>query len=127
MARHRRQASPGQHRRLQSLAQPARRPEGVGESTRLQRTLHARGLPTHVRAPTRPPPRDVCHDHAVGVAHEPDELVLRTASSAPQTRAGRDMLHAPVDGGSASDADGAGASVPAAGSVRAASHSSAAA
>jgi hypothetical protein len=125
MPRHRRRASPGQHVRLQSLAQPARRPEGVGKPTRLQRTLHALGFPTHVRPPTRPPPRDVRHDHAVGVAHEPDELVLRTASSAPQARAGRDMLHAPVDGGSASDADGA--SAPAAGSLRAASHSSAAA
>jgi hypothetical protein len=128
MTRHGR--SRGQHRRVQPLAEPARRPERVREPSRLQRTLHARRLGAHVRPPAGPGSADVRDDDPVGAAYEPHQPALGTALPAPQTRARRDMLHASVDAGSApsvSDADGADASALGAGSRRAASHSSAAA
>ena len=113
------------HGQPQSLTRPARRPERVRETSRLQRALHALGLDAHVDAPAGPDPVHVRDNDAIRTSHEPDELVLGTALPAPQTRANRDMRHAPAVGGSASEA--AGASASAAGSARAASHSSAAA
>jgi hypothetical protein len=98
----------------------------VREAAPLQSALHAGELGTHIRAAARPPADDVGHDDAIAAAHESDELVTGTALPASQARAGRNMPHPSVDGGSAPGAEAVGASASGAGSRRAASHSSAA-
>jgi hypothetical protein len=128
MAGHGRRLACGQHDRLQSVRQPARRPERVREPSGLQRSFHALALRTHVGATPGSVPAGVDSDDAPGPAHQADELTLGAAVPTTQARASRDMPHVPVDGGSASGgAASAGASATGAGSARTASHSSAAA
>jgi len=107
----------------------------VPEPPRLQCSLHAIGHGAHVRAPARPD-CFLVHDHdPVGAPYEPHQRTLRTALPAPETRAGRDMAHASLAGGSGSaptdSAPVAGAAAAAAASAAAcawaAIHSSAAA
>ena len=79
------------------------------------------------RTRTRPGPAGLLpvHDHdPVGAPYEPHQRSLRTALPASETRAGRDMAHASLDGGSGSaPAD----SAPVAGAAAAAAASAAAA
>ena len=123
MTGHRRRVASGQHGRLDPIAQATGRPKRMGEPARLQCALRTFGLGAYVRAPARPDAVGVDDDHAVGAPHEPHELTLGAPLPTTQTRADRCMLHAPVDGGSASAAGAAGASASGGGSARAASHS----
>jgi hypothetical protein len=114
----------GQRGRLQSLAQPTRRPERLRQTSGLQRTLRAAGFNAHVRAPTRLAASGVDDDDAVGATRQPHELALCAPLPTPQARAVGHMLHVPVDGGATSSpADTADAGASGAGSARAASHS----
>jgi hypothetical protein len=128
MAGHGRRVARSQHDRLQSVRQPARRPERVRKPSGLQCSFDALALRTHVGATPRSVAAGIDVDDAPGAAHQADELTLGTALPAAEARASRDMPHVPVDGGSASGgAASAGASATGAGSARTASHSSAAA
>jgi hypothetical protein len=127
MTGHRRRVASGQHGRLDTIVQATGRPERMGEPARLQCALRTLGLGADVGAAARPDTFGVHDDHPIGAPHEPHKLALGAPLPTSQTRAGRYMLHVPVDGGSASTAGVAGASASAGGSARAASHSCAAA
>ena len=67
------------------------------------------GHGAHVSTPPRPDCRPVRDHDTIGAPYEPYHRALGTSLPAPETRAGRHMAHASLDGGSGSTAAGSAA------------------